>query len=201
MEAFANSMIYDIKHDGFPSLQTFLNYAEGASVAPAAIFVHLCGLTKNNEEYVVPVFDVKKFARPCAVFSYLVHIIRDFQKDQLNHLSYFADDLIEKNGLDRKKLSAMAHGSTILDGFRHLIGEYYTVADEYRRKTHQVIQEIRPLLEPRYQLSLDIIFNLYLMVFERIDVENGHFTAEELNPTPEEVKIRVLETINEWKLV
>lgn len=79
LEAFAKSMIYDIYHDGFPTLQSFIEYAQGASVAPASIFVHLCGLTQQNGHYLPPVFDVKRVATPCAIFSYLVHIIRDFQ--------------------------------------------------------------------------------------------------------------------------
>ncbi|MDD4922387.1 MAG: squalene/phytoene synthase family protein [Bacteroidales bacterium] len=199
MEAFAKSMIYDIHHDGFPTLASFLDYAQGASVAPASIFVHLCGLQKINGQYLLPLYDVKEAAIPCAVFSYLVHIIRDFQKDQFNHLNYFADDLLEKNGLDRKKLSDMAHGATIEKGFRRLIQEYYIVADEYRLKTYDMIQRIKPYLELRYQLSLEIIFTLYLMVFERIDIQNGLFTAEELNPTPEEVRKRVYETIRTFE--
>ena len=142
-----------------------------------------------------PAFDVREAARPCAIFSYLVHIIRDFQKDQFNHLNYLADDLVEKNGLNRTKLNEMAHGSEIDPGFRNLIREYLLVADEYRLKTYQVIQQIRPFLEPRYQLSLEIIFNLYLMVFERIDAEKGTFTAEELNPTTAEVRKMVFDTI------
>jgi hypothetical protein len=32
-------------------------------------------------------------------------------------------------------------------------------------------------------------------VFERIDVENGTFSTEELNPTPEETRERVYQTI------
>ena len=56
MEAFAKSMIYDIYHDGFPTLQGFIDYAGGASVAPASIFVHLCGLTQKNSQYLPPVF-------------------------------------------------------------------------------------------------------------------------------------------------
>lgn len=200
MEVFAKSMIYDIKNDGFDKLQSFLDYAEGASVAPAAVYVHLCGIRMINGKYEEPVFDVRDAARACAVFSYLVHIIRDFQKDQLNNLSYFADDLIEKHGLSRQKLKDMAIGSPILQGFRDLIAEYYIVADTYRQKTYDVIQKIRPLLEPRYQLSLDIIFNLYLMVFERIDIANGNFLSDELNPTPDEVKERVLETISAYML-
>jgi phytoene synthase len=195
MKVFAKSMIYDIFHDGFQSLQAFLDYAQGASIAPASIFVHLCGIRNVNGQYEAPAFNVREAATPCAVFSYLVHIIRDFQKDQFNHLNYFADDIVEKNGLDRKKLSDMAHGAKIEDGFRNLIKEYYLVADEYRLKTEEMIQKIKPFLEQRYQLSLEIIFTLYLMVFERIDFKHGNFTAEELNPTPEEVRSRVYETI------
>jgi len=176
-------------------LPAFLEYAEGASVAPAAIFVHLCGLNKEDGKFIEPVFDVQKAARACAMFSYLVHIIRDFQKDQLANLHYFADDLVAKNGLDRIQLNAMAHGAPIAPGFRNMIREYMVVADEYRLKTYAIIQEIKPHLCPRCQLSLDIIFNLYLMVFERIDASNSSFTTQELNPTAEEVKKRVHETI------
>ncbi len=195
LEAFARSMIYDILNDGFPTLQTFLKYAEGASVAPASVFVHLCGIKKDNGQYLPPAFDLRKAASPCAVFSYLVHIIRDFQKDQFNNLNYFADDLIEKHGLSRQMLNNIAHGSPVTDNFRDLIREYYEVADEYRQNTYDMIKEISPGMEPRYQLSLRIIFNLYLMVFERIDIQHGTFTAKELNPTPLEVQKKVYETI------
>ena len=200
MEAFAKSMIYDINNDGFPTLNAFLEYAQGASVAPAAIFVHLNGISKVNGNYENPPFDVKWASTSCAVFSYLVHIIRDFQKDQLNNLSYFADDLIIKNGLSRKDLYEFAEGKPVNSKFRNLIKHYYLLADEYRLKTYDVIKQIRPMLEPRYQLSLEIIFGLYLMVFERIDVKNGRFTTEELNPTPEETKERVYNIIMNFKI-
>jgi phytoene/squalene synthetase len=200
MEAFAKSMIYDINNDGFPTLASFLEYSEGASLAPASIFVHLNGLINRNDEYEDPPFDVKWAATPCAFFSYLVHIIRDFQKDQLNNLSYFADNLISENGLTRKDLRQFAEGRTVNNNFRRLIKQYYTLADEYRIKTYEVINDIRPLLEPRYQLSLEIIFNLYLMVFERIDIQHGKFTSEELNPTAEETRVRVYETIMNFEI-
>jgi hypothetical protein len=61
-----------------------------------------------------------------------------------------------------------------------------------------VIKDISPALEPRYQLSLEIIFSLYLMVFERIDIAAGKFTTEELNPTPDETRERVYRTIMEF---
>ena len=198
LEAFAKSMVYDIYNDGFPSLQAFLDYASGASVAPASIFVHLCGLRQENGEYIEPSFDVKNAATPCAVFSYLVHIIRDFVKDHTHNLNYFPEDLMQKNGLNRENLLAMAQGGEITQGFREMIRELYSVADEYRQKTYEIKEKIKPMLEPRSKLSLEIIFALYLMVFERIDIDNGTFTTEELNPTPEEIKAKVWEVITEF---
>lgn len=191
LEAFAKSMIYDIYHDGFPTLQGFIDYAGGASVAPASIFVHLAGLRQSNGKYLPPLFDVKEVATPCAIFSYLVHIIRDFQKDHLNNLNYFPDDLIAKYELNRQQLLFMAKGGQITDGFRSMIRELYEVADIYRERTLEMIRQIKPLVEPRSQLSLEIIFDLYLMVFERIDIEHGTFTAAELNPTCQEIRERV----------
>lgn len=199
LEAFAKSMIYDIYHDGFPTLQGFIDYAGGASVAPASIFVHLTGLTKSDGKYVAPKFDVKDVATPCAIFSYLVHIIRDFQKDHLNNLNYFPDGLVAKNGLNRAKLLEMAKGAPVTPGFRKMIRELYEVADFYRERTLEMIKSIKPLVEPRSQLSLEIIFDLYLMVFERIDIENGAFTSKELNPTWQEIKERVGQVIERFE--
>ncbi len=200
MEEFAKSMIYDINNDGFPTLEAFLEYSQGASVAPASIFVHLSGLTRKNGDYIEPSFDVREAAVPCAIFSYLVHIIRDFQKDQFNNLNYFADDLAIKYGLTRRDLSDIAHGSPVTAGFRSMIKEYYDLADEYRIKTRDIIGKVGPLMEPQYQLSLEIIFDLYLLVFERINVEKGSFTSFELNPTPEETRERVYKTILQFPL-
>lgn len=195
LEAFARSMIYDINNNGFHTLEAFLDYSQGASVAPASVFVHLSGLTRQDGEFREPAFDVKEAAMPCAIFSYLVHIIRDFQKDQLNNLNYFADDLLDLHGLSGQDLNDIANGSPASREFRNMVKVYYHLADEYRLKTYEVLRRIKPLMEPRYQLSLEVIFDLYQMIFERIDVENGSFTTSELNPTPEETKERVYKTI------
>jgi phytoene/squalene synthetase len=199
MEDFAKAMIYDINSNCFPTMSVFLDYAQGASVAPASIFVHLGGLTRENGGYKAPPFNVKAVASPCALFSYLVHIIRDFQKDQLSNLCYFADDLIQKHNLSGSRLRSIAEGSPINNDFRNLMAEYYNLADGYRLQTIEVLNEIKPLLEPRYRLSLEMIFSLYLMVFERIDPERGTFTTEELNPSPAEIKTRVKESIMQFE--
>jgi len=195
LENFARSMLYDINNDGFPTLESFFEYSKGASVAPASVFVHLNGLLNNDGKYDPPLFDVSEAATPCAIFSYLVHIIRDFQKDQLNNLNYFADDILQKHRLGRFDLKEIAWGHPVSENFRQLIKEYYMLADEYRKKTLRTMKKILPLHKPRYQLSLQIIFNLYLMVFERIDYRNGSFKTAELTPGPEETKQRVYDTV------
>ena len=53
-------MLYDVTHDGFETLDDFIHYSGGASVAPASIFVHLAGLQRNGGIYHDPPFDVRK---------------------------------------------------------------------------------------------------------------------------------------------
>ncbi len=102
--------------------------------------------------------------------------------------------------MTRLDLREIAEGKPVNDNFRNLINHYYQLADEYRLKTIEVKNEIRPYLAPEYQLSLEIIFDLYLMVFERIDIRNGRFTTVELNPTPEEIKERVYNAILNFRV-
>ncbi|HOO43139.1 MAG TPA: squalene/phytoene synthase family protein [Bacteroidales bacterium] len=198
VESFGRSMIYDIHHNGFPAFKDFLEYAEGACVAPAGIFVHLCGLREADGGFLPPVFDVRRAARSCAVFSYLVHIIRDFQKDRLNHLNYFPDDLLAKYNLRADILDDMAHGGPVAPGFRSLIRFYMKQAEKYRKDTVDTIHQISPLVDERYRLSLHIIFDLYLMVYNRIDPDRGVFTTEALNPTPAQIREQVLNTIQSF---
>jgi phytoene/squalene synthetase len=196
---FARSMLYDIDHSGFSTMDEFLDYSEGASVAPASVFVHLCCLTEKNGEYFLPDCDVIEVARPCAIFSYIVHIIRDFQEDQWNNLNYFALDILEKNKLLPSDLKDIANGTPVPDSFRNTIREYYNLAQEYGEKTLQEIQKLSGKLASRDLFSLHVIYHLYKHVFDRIDIERGTFTGKELNPTPQEIRDIVLELASGWE--
>lgn len=195
----SESMIYDMKHSGFRTFQSFLEYAEGAAIAPASIFMHLCGIRINAGKYKQPQFDIKKTARPLAIFCYLVHIIRDFQKDQKDNLNYFAEDLMAENNLTAKTLKEIANGSKVTSEFRDMMKKYYSFIEQYRVESREMIDGLRNQIEPRYLLSLEIIYNLYLQIFEQIDVDNGNFRAVELNPSQEKIKERIDETISSFK--
>ena len=197
--AFARSMVYDINHDGFKTFDDFLQYAEGASNGPASVFVHLCCLEKRGDNYTAPCLDISAIARPCAIFSYLVHIIRDFQKDQLSNLNYFAMDILEKHGLTAKDLRHIAEGAKIPVGFRNVIREYKEIAGRFKTETEKVLLQLEDMLELRYYMSLRIIFELYLEIYNRIDPERGTFTTGELNPAPEEIQQSVMKFTRAFK--
>jgi phytoene/squalene synthetase len=190
-QRFSKSMIYDIKHDGFKTFQDFLKYSEGAAVAPASIFIHLCGVKKENGHYRLPEFDAKEVARPIALFSYLVHIMRDFQEDLKRNLNYISEDLTTGNGLNKQLLMEIAHGETIPPGFRNSMQNYKDHATYYCLKSREVLDKTTNYLKPQYQLSLEIIYGLYLQIFERIDVLNSRFTTSELNPPTQDVRDRI----------
>jgi len=196
---FAKSMRYDIDNNGFDTLDDFLAYAEGASVAPASVFVHLCSLTEQNGVYQPPEFDVVDAARPCALFSYIVHIIRDFQEDQQHNLNYFATDMLRKHHLTPSDLKAIAMGGPVTSSFREVIREYHQLAQYYSEKTLEAIETLSTRLSGRYLFSLHLIYHLYKVVFDRIDIEQGQFTSKELNPSPEEIRATVLELASGWK--
>jgi phytoene synthase len=188
---FSKSMIFDLQNNGFKTFSIFLKYAEGAAIAPASIFIHLCGLSKNNGNYKTPIFNIRDFARPAALFAYIVHIIRDFQKDQLNNLNYFALDLMLENNVTPRMIKNIALGESVTKEFRNLIRKYYYIADYYRIKTEKILKNLNIYMEPNYRLSLEILYNLYMQIFEKIDIENGKFTTKELNPSNLEIKNRI----------
>lgn len=193
------AMLYDLDHNGFRNFVVFLRYTEGAAISPASVFMHLCGVNEQDGGYIRPPFDVRKAARPLAIFSYLVHIIRDFQKDRLRGLNYFASDMLTEYELSDEALDRIAAGAEIPDGFRQLIKRYRAFAEYYRRRARVTIDKALPDLEPAYQLSLEIIYDLYLQIFEKIDPAEGTFTNDELSPSPHEIRERIYRTVSRFK--
>ena len=152
-QRLAAAMKYDLTHDGFASFLTFLRYSEGAAISPASIFMHLCGVRKTGDKYDTPGYDIRLAARSLAIFSYLVHILRDFEKDHKSGLNYFADNLLRKFELNRETLSKIAQGEPATPEFRLLMNTYHRFAQYYRQKARRCIDSVLPHLEPRYQLS------------------------------------------------
>ena len=199
-ERLCEAMIYDLEHDGFADLRTFLRYSEGAAVAPASVFVHLCGVTDDRDgRHLPPSFDIRRGARSLALFAYVVHIMRDFQKDQLRGLNYFADNLIKEHSLTRDDLRLAAEGGPFPDRLRDLVGRYRSIADGYRIRSRATLDDLAKIIEPRYQLSLEVIYGLYHLVFERIDPRGKSLSTDEFTPAADAIRSRLESIVEQFK--
>ncbi|MEW5797155.1 MAG: squalene/phytoene synthase family protein [Candidatus Zixiibacteriota bacterium] len=199
-ERLCRAMIYDLHYDGFATFRIFLRYTEGAAVAPAAVFTHLCGVTPAaNGDFAPPSYDIRRSARSLALFAYLVHIMRDFQKDQRRGLNYFADDLLTAHSIGRDNLRLAARSGRVPHELRALFAQYRVFCANYRARARATLDELAAILPPRYQLSLEVIYGLYSLVYERIDPHRGSFAEGELNPSPEEIQNRLSRIVTEFK--
>ncbi len=197
-EKLTKSMLYDLHHNGFSSLPGFLRYCEGAAIAPAAVFMHLCGVTKCGDNYIAPAFDIITAARPLALFAYFIHIIRDFQKDIKQGLCYFPDSMLKRFALKPADLEHIASGDPVTGTFRGLVGTYKSIAGNFHGQVKRMSRKIYPHLSPEYQFSLEVIFQLYCQIFEKIDHRRGSLLTPDLIPTPDEITRRIRRTALEF---
>lgn len=197
-ERLVKAMIYDIYHDGFNSLLVFLRYTEGAAIAPASIFMHLCTIKQTASGYQKPSIDIRAEARYLALFSYFVHILRDFEKDQNDNLNYFAQTVMDSCSVSTTDLKESAKTGQLTSNIRSLIGIYHNLADYYRKKARLRLDQLSPSLEPKYRLSLELIYSLYSQIFTRIEPNSGKLDTATTNPTPEEVQVAIIQTVNKF---
>lgn len=191
-QRWTKSMLYDLEHNGFRTFLDFLRYSEGAAVAPGAIFMHLCGLREQAKECRPPDFDIRPPARPLAIFCYLVHILRDFRSDLNQHLIYFADALLSAYGISRQDLERVGEGGPLAPAFRSLLHRYHGIAGYYGAKARRALDRVLPRLQPAYQVSLELVYGLYMQIYQRLDPDAGQFTAAETHPATAELHARIL---------
>ena len=101
---FFRSMRRDLLWAPFPTYRAFLEYTEGASVAPTFIFLILASARPSApESYVLsPEWRVASAARHLGRFAYLAHILRDLSVDLAdpeNPLVYLAAEDLAAYGL------------------------------------------------------------------------------------------------------
>ncbi len=198
-ERLAQAMLFDLEHDSFRTLLVFLRYCEGAAISPASIFMHLCAIRQNDNEITPGDVDIRKASRPLALFSYFVHIMRDFQKDQLAGLNYFAEDIMSQCQVTNADLAKSVKNGNYSQSVRKLLTIYRDIAEKYRSLARSNLDLILPQFPPRYQLSLEMIYSLYLQIFERVNPQQGMFDTETMNPTGDEVQMQIDKTLLTFK--
>lgn len=83
-QALAAAMRFDVREGRLNTWEDFERYCEGATVAPAAVFLFVLQAREARDgalSAALPPERLAAQARDMAVFCYLVHILRDFGKD------------------------------------------------------------------------------------------------------------------------
>ncbi|MBI4977817.1 MAG: squalene/phytoene synthase family protein [Spirochaetes bacterium] len=181
------AMRYDLATGFFPTYDGFLRYAEGAAIAPGAIFMHLCGLTRHGGRFSPPRFNIHHAAQPLALFCYHVHILRDLNEDAAAGIIFIPDDILGEHGLSRDQfLAALASNDT--PALRGIIAFYHRRASVYLHEVVPALANVLPLMEERYQRSIRILYALYRAVYEKIDPSRNRYTGNALALSPREKK-------------
>lgn len=108
----ADAMQRDVAERPLALWDEFLDYTEGAAVAPAAVFVFILAakVKRDGSSHTSLSKPCADYARHLAIFSYLVHILRDLKADAERapqHLT-LPDDLLAQAGLTKAQLQHAA---------------------------------------------------------------------------------------------
>lgn len=182
----ARSMAYDLTHSGFETFLSFARYAKGAAVAPASVFVHLIGLREGSDGYAAAPVDCYTSARPLAMFSYMTHIMRDFRDDFALSLEYIPVSMRERFGVSHGDLESSAVGNQT-ENFTAMIASYHKLAAGYRKKSRPARLPIYAHLNETYRFSLEVIWELYAQIHERIEKANFQLDPALIHPSAEDL--------------
>ena len=180
--ALAGALTEDVAEAEMADWAAFDRYAEGATVAPAEIFIYLLAADPTPEglryRHAVPAID---YARDLAVFCYLVHILRDLARDasRPGRLVTIPADLLASAGLDRDSIADAVREDRhrALDALARPILER---AEGFRLRGRQRIADLLPRLGLRERLALDGLVTVY----ERLHHDFKSRYAERLGHLP-----------------
>lgn len=168
----AGAMRRDVDEQPMPDWSDFLSYAEGATVAPATIFIFLLGAepAESGFSWSLP-HPPEHYARDLGIFCYLVHILRDFAKDaaRSERLITVPDALIQQAGLQKSELPLAVGARDPRVG---------TLAEDLRQRAaghleagRRALQDLKPLIGRRERFALSGLIGIYESLFNRFSAD------------------------------
>ncbi|HEY9567319.1 MAG TPA: squalene/phytoene synthase family protein, partial [Thalassobaculum sp.] len=155
-DGLASALAEDAAEAEMPDWTAFERYAEGATVAPAAVFVYLlaCRFEHGHYRYDLPA-SPQDYARDLGIFCYLVHILRDLAKDagRRGRLVTIPAAELAAVGLDRVSLGD-AVGTRDHARLDRLAATILARAEGYRRRGRERLADLVRHLGPRERLAL-----------------------------------------------
>lgn len=188
---FFASMRKDATTSRFDTLPEFIEYCEGATVAPTVIFVYLLTSRRGADgRYTVHDFDWYTCGRHLGIFAYLAHILRDVKEDLENDLVYLPRRELESFGLTEEDLQAMSRGEKVSKSFRRLVAKIAGLSRDHLRKGKAMAEEIYPRMDPDCHFIFSLIIRMYESLLDRIEAVRGDvFSGRHTLATMEKLKL------------
>lgn len=203
-ENFFTAMRRDLEQYGFATYSEFLEYTEGASVAPATIYLYLIAAEQDSEEdafYPPSDFDLIQCGRQLGLFTYIGHILRDLARDLAagdQGLLYLAADDMAAHGLTAQTLlTDLASGSSS-PPLRALTCDLVERARAAAERGRACMQVLEGKLSSDRAFILELIVRIYEKVVEKIaacsyDLMADHHKLTDLEK--DEIALEVAESM------
>lgn len=188
---FFAAMLRDLEDERFATYEEFLEYAEGATVAPTTIYLVLIAseeaaagtaagtaMRKHRGRGVVgapyeppPGFDFIECGRRLGLFAYLTHILRDLPQDLAageRGLVYLAGDDMARFGVVEETLREDLDRGEASPGLRELLEELGGRAREHLEAGRALLGALEGRLTPDCAFILELIVAIYEEALGRI---------------------------------
>lgn len=189
----AEALKEDVAEAPMDDWAAFERYAEGATVAPAIIFIYLlaCREIPGGLSHGLP-RPSRYYAADLGVFCYLVHILRDLAKDVgaagpdapgprlAQRLITIPTEALTVAGLTRETL-AEAVGAKADARLDRLAADILARAEKRRKAGRARLSELSPLLGPREKAAIEAL----VQVYERLHRDFQKDYAQRLKSLPD----------------
>jgi len=163
------AMRFDLQNDGFATYEEFIQYAQGATVAPASLFAALLLMRPDGDRWqlVLPYGAIRDAVRDAAVVCYEVHILRDAREDLSAARNYFPRDELAAYHLDPAgpltdawRSYLRAYGMRVRGSWRpavaHMTGIEPPMTDRERLMLHLLVEFYGESLQKIIRLNFDV---------------------------------------------
>ena len=174
-EDFFRAMHRDIDRPRFESWREFIDYTEGASVAPTTVYLFLIASRQDStgDHYGLPgSFDLDHCGHHLGVFAYLGHIVRDLAEDLSTGqegLLYFAHDDMEAHGVTERTLFDDLARQEASPETRALVADLIGRAREHLAQGRGLLRGAESWMEEDCLFILELIITMYERVIDKIE--------------------------------
>lgn len=191
---FVDAMHFDVDHPRFRDFATFVDYAEGATVAPTTIYIYLLTCEPDADgRHRVQDFDYRLCGRELGLFAYLAHVLRDVRRDALvgqRGLVYLAEADLAACGLTDQDLRHFAQARCGDARMARLVGLVAERAQAYAQRGAALVEQVLPRLAADRAFVLRLIVAYYREMLQRVAAPSMDlFAVDEVLGTSDKLAI------------